>query len=89
MTYLKAVKELGTDDSEKVMAQLKKSKVNDMYTTNASIREDGRLMSDLKLVQVKTPQESKQPWDYYKVIQTIPAQEAFISKAESSCALFK
>jgi branched-chain amino acid transport system substrate-binding protein len=89
MTYLKAVKELGTDDSEKVMAHLKKSKVNDMYTTNASIREDGRLMSDLKLVQVKTPQESKQPWDYYKIVQTIPAEEAFISKAESACALLK
>jgi branched-chain amino acid transport system substrate-binding protein len=89
MTYLKAIKELGTDDSDKVMAHLKKSTVNDMYTTNASIREDGRLMSDLKLIQVKTPEESKQPWDYYKVVQTIPAEEAFISKAESKCPLFK
>lgn len=89
MTYLKAVKELGTDDTEKVMAYLKKTKVNDMYTTNARIREDGRLMSDLKLIQVKTPKESKQPWDYYKIIQTIPAEEAFISKAESQCPLLK
>jgi branched-chain amino acid transport system substrate-binding protein len=89
MTYLKAVKELGTDDTEKVMAHMKRSKVNDMYTKNASIREDGRLMSDLKLVQVKTPQQSKQPWDYYNVVETIPAEEAFLSKAESACSLLK
>jgi len=89
MTYLKAVKELGTDDTEKVMEHLKKSKVNDMYTKNASIRQDGRLMSDLKLVQVKSPQDSKQPWDYYNVIQTIPAEEAFVSKTESACSLLK
>jgi branched-chain amino acid transport system substrate-binding protein len=60
-----------------------------MYTKNASIREDGRLMSDLKLVQVKTPQQSKQPWDYYNVVETIPAEEAFLSKAESACSLLK
>jgi branched-chain amino acid transport system substrate-binding protein len=89
MTYLRAVKELGTDDSDKVMAYLKRSKVSDMYTTNARIREDGRLMSDLKLIQVKTPAESKEPWDYYKIVQTIPAEEAFVSKAESKCPLLK
>ena len=89
MTYLKAIKELGTDDTEKVMAYLKKSKVNDMYTSDASIREDGRLMSDLKLIQVKTPEESKQPWDYYQIVQTIPAEEAFISRGESKCPLLK
>ncbi|RJG03067.1 ABC transporter substrate-binding protein [Noviherbaspirillum sedimenti] len=89
MTYLKAVKTLGTDDSDKIMAYLKKNPVNDMYTSNAKIREDGRLMSDLKLIQVKTPAESKAPWDYYKIVQTIPAADAFTTKAESKCAMWK
>lgn len=89
MTYLKAVKAIGTDDSDKVMAQLKKTKVSDMYTTNATIREDGRLMSDLKLIQVKNPAESKYPWDYYKIVKTIPAAEAFTTKAESKCAIWQ
>ena len=89
MTYLKAVKALGTDDADKVMAYIKKTPVNDMYTSNARIREDGRLMNDMKLIQVKTPAESKYPWDYYKVVQTIPAEEAFTTKAESKCALWK
>ncbi len=89
MAYLNAVKTLGTDDSDKVMAHLKKTKISDMYTTNATIREDGRLMSDLKLIEVKTPAESKYPWDYYKIVQTIPAADAFTTKAESKCALWK
>jgi len=89
MTYLTAVKALGTDDSDKVMAYLKKTPVNDMYTSNAMIREDGRLMSDMKLIQVKTPAESKYPWDYYKIVQTISAADAFTTKAESKCAMWK
>ncbi|MEI6117080.1 MAG: ABC transporter substrate-binding protein, partial [Burkholderiales bacterium] len=89
MTYLDAVKATGTDDGDKVMAQLKKAKISDMYTTNATIREDGRMMGDLKLIQVKDPSESKYPWDYYKIAQIIPAAEAYTTKAESQCALWK
>jgi branched-chain amino acid transport system substrate-binding protein len=89
LSYLKAVKAAGSDDGDKVVAALKKSPVNDMYTSNATIRDDGRLMSDMQLIQVKTPAESKQPWDYYKVLQRIPAEEAFTSKADSKCALWK
>ncbi len=89
MTYLKAVRETGTDDGDKVLAHIRKGVVNDMYATNASVREDGRLMTDLKLVQVKTPEESKYPWDYYKIVRSIPAAEAFTTKAESKCALWK
>lgn len=89
MTYLKAAKETGTDDGDKVISQIRKGTVNDMYTTNAQVREDGRLMTDLKLIQVKTPEESKYPWDYYKIIRTIPAADAFTTKAESKCALWK
>jgi branched-chain amino acid transport system substrate-binding protein len=89
MTYLKAVKETGTDDGDKVIAHIRKGMVNDMYASNASVREDGRLMTDLKLVQVKMPEESKYPWDYYKIVRSIPAAEAFTTKAESKCALWK
>lgn len=89
LSYLKAVKAVGTDDSDKVMTYLRKTPITDMYTANAKIREDGRLMSDLKLIQVKSPAESKAPWDYYKVVQTIPATDAFVTKEESKCALWK
>jgi branched-chain amino acid transport system substrate-binding protein len=71
------------------MAELRKMRVNDMYTKDAWLRADGRMMTDMKLIQVKTPAESKQPWDYYKVLQKIPAEEAFTTKADSKCALWK
>jgi branched-chain amino acid transport system substrate-binding protein len=89
LTYLKAVQAAGSDDGDKVMAQLRKMRVNDMYTKDAWLRADGRMMTDMKLIQVKTPAESKQPWDYYKVLQKIPAEEAFTTKADSKCALWK
>jgi branched-chain amino acid transport system substrate-binding protein len=89
LTYLKAVQAAGSDDGDKVMAELRKMRVNDMYTKNAWLRADGRMMTDMKLIQVKTPAESKQPWDYYKVLQKIPAEEAFTTKADSKCALWK
>lgn len=87
--YLKAVKVLGTDDADKVMAQMKAAKVNDMFAKNGVIRPDGRMVHDMYLLQVKTPAESKYPWDYFKVIRTIPGDEVFMSKAESKCALWK
>lgn len=89
MTYLKAVKAAGSDDTDKVIAQMRKTKVNDMYTKNAYLRGDGTLVHDMYLMQVKTPAESKKPWDYYKVIQTIPGEEAWTTKAESKCASWK
>jgi branched-chain amino acid transport system substrate-binding protein len=63
--------------------------VNDLFTTNASIRADGRLMRDIYLVQVKTPEESKMPWDYFKVTGNIPAADAFRPASESVCPLLK
>lgn len=87
--YLNAVKVLGTDDADKVMAQMKAAKVNDMFAKNGVIRPDGRMVHDMYLLQVKTPAESKYPWDYFKVIRTIPGDEVFMSKAESKCALWK
>ena len=89
MTYLNAVKATGTDDSDKVMAHMKKTKINDMFTKGGEIRPDGRMVHDMYLMQVKTPSESKAPWDYYKVVATVPGAQAYLTKAESKCALWK
>ncbi len=89
MTYLNAVKAVGTDDSDKVMAQMKKTKINDMFTKGGEIRPDGRMVHDMYLMQVKKPAESKAPWDYYNVIATVPGAQAYLTKAESKCALWK
>jgi len=89
MAYLNAVKEAGTTDSDKVMAQLKKDKINDMYTQGGYIRQDGVLIHDMYLAQVKTPAESKGPWDLYNIVQTIPGEQAYTAKKDSTCALWK
>jgi branched-chain amino acid transport system substrate-binding protein len=87
--YLKAVKAAGTDDADAVMAQLKKQKINDMFTKNGVIRADGRMVHDMYLMQVKSPAESKEPWDYFKLAQTIPGEEAYTKLANSKCSLVK
>jgi branched-chain amino acid transport system substrate-binding protein len=89
MQYLMAVKAIGTDDGDKVMAHLRTSKFNDMFTKNAYLRADGRVVHDMTLFQVKAPADSKYPWDYLTKIQTIPAEQAFTAKAESKCGLWK
>jgi branched-chain amino acid transport system substrate-binding protein len=87
--YLAAVKAAGTDDSDKVMAKLKSTKINDMFAKNGVIRPDGRMVHDMYLMEVKKQSESKYPWDYYKVVQTIPGDQAYATKAESKCSLWK
>ncbi|HDR9485639.1 MULTISPECIES: ABC transporter substrate-binding protein [Burkholderia] len=87
-TYLKAVQAAGTTDSDKVMAELKKIKINDFYA-KGYIRTDGSMIHDMYLMEVKKPSESKEPWDYYKVLATIPGEQAFATKQESRCALWK
>jgi branched-chain amino acid transport system substrate-binding protein len=89
MTYLNAVKAIGTDDGSKVMAYMKSHKINDMFVKNAEIRPDGLLLHDMYLMQVKTPAESKYPWDYYKLVATIPGAQAYNTKAETKCASWK
>ena len=89
MNYLAVVKALKTDDGDKVMAQLKKTKINDMFAKNGEIRPDGRMVHDMYLMEVKKQADSKYPWDYYKVIQTIPGAQAYTTKAETKCALWK
>ncbi|MYM95146.1 ABC transporter substrate-binding protein [Duganella vulcania] len=87
--YLKAVKAVGTDDTDKVMAYLKANKINDMFAKNGVIRPDGRMVHDMYLMEVKKPSESKYPWDYYKVVATIPGDQAYATKAETKCSLWK
>ncbi len=87
--YLNAVKAANSDDTQKVMAMMKKTPVNDFFAKNGVIREDGRMVHDMYLMQVKKPDESKYPWDYYNVRQTIPAAEAFQPLAASKCSLVK
>lgn len=87
--YLRAIQAIGSDDSAKVMTQMKKTPINDFFATNGQIREDGRMVHDMYLVQVKKPEESTYPWDYYHVRQVIPAAEAFQPLSESRCPLIK
>lgn len=89
MHYLNAVKAAGTDSVDPVMAKMKETKINDMFAKNGVIRPDGRMVHDMYLMQVKTPAESKYPWDYYKIVQTIPGDQAFMTKAETKCVLWK
>ena len=89
LQYLTAVKAVGTDDADKVLAQMKKAKINDMFAKGGYIREDGRMIHDMYLMQVKTPAESTEPWDYYKVAETFKGEAAWTTKAESKCALWK
>jgi branched-chain amino acid transport system substrate-binding protein len=77
LTYLKAVKTVGSTDSDKVMAELKKTRINDMFAKGGYIRADGVMVHEMYVMQVKTPQESKYPWDYYKVLKVMKGEEAF------------
>jgi len=88
MTYLKAVQAAGTTDADKVMEKLKSMPIDDFYA-KGHIRPDGRFVHDMYLVQVKSPKESKAPWDYYKLLTTLPAEQVWTTKAESQCALWK
>ena len=87
--YLNAVKAVGNTDPDKIMAYLRKTRINDFFTQNGVVRPDGRMVHDMYLMEVKKPSESKRPWDYYKLVQTIPGEQAYMTKAESKCALWK
>ena len=77
LTWLKAVKAVGTTDPDRVMAELHKAKINDEFAQGGYIRADGLMVHEMYVMQVKTPQESKYPWDYYKVIKKMSGEEAF------------
>lgn len=89
MHYLKAVQETKTTDTGTVRKKMGETPVNDMFVSDGVIRADGRMMNDLYLAQVKTPEESKYPWDYYKIVGTIKAKDAFRSEADSECTLLR
>jgi branched-chain amino acid transport system substrate-binding protein len=87
--YLKAVQAAGTDDADAVLKKLREMKLNDVFVKDGVIRADGRMVHDYYLFQVKSPAESKYPWDYYKLISTIPGSQAFQPLSESRCPLIK
>ena len=89
MHYLKSIEAAGTDDAKTVMAKMKATPVNDFFAKGGVIREDGRFVHDMYVYQVKSPKESKAPWDYYKLVKTIPRDEAFRPLSESTCPLVK
>lgn len=87
--YLKAIEATGTDDTATVMAKMRETPINDFFAQNGKIREDGLMVHDMYLAQVKTPEESKGEWDYYKIVRVIPGEEAFGPLSESTCPLLK
>ncbi|MCD8512606.1 MAG: ABC transporter substrate-binding protein [Nitrincola sp.] len=87
MHYLNAVQATGTDDTQTVRRHMMDTPINDMFATNGIIREDGRMVHDMYLAQVKTPAESTNEWDLYNIIRTIPADEAYRPLSESVCRL--
>ena len=87
-TYLKAVQAIKSVDADKVMEYIKKTPIDDFYAKGV-VRPDGRFVHDMYLMQVKSPAESTQPWDYYKVVSKLAGDQVFTTKAESRCALWK
>jgi branched-chain amino acid transport system substrate-binding protein len=87
--YLRAIDAAGTDEAKAVMAKMREIPVNDFYARNGKVREDGRMVHDMYFVQVKTPEESTGPWDYYKILSTIPSDQAFRPLGEGGCPLVK
>ena len=87
MQYLKAVEATGSDDAQTVRQQMIKTPINDMFASNGYIREDGRMVHDMYLTRVKTPEESANEWDLYEIVRTIPGDEAFRPLSESKCKL--
>ncbi len=89
MHYLQAVKASGSDDGQTVMTQMRKLPINDFFTKNGYIREDGRVMRDFALMEVKSPDESKAPWDYFKMVKMLTPNETAIPIKDSECSLIK
>ena len=89
LNYLLAVKATGSDDADKVLAHMRKTKVNDVFAKGGYIRPDGRMVHDMYLMQVKSPDKSTEPWDYYNIVETFKGEAAWTTRAESKCALWK
>ena len=87
--YLRAIEATGTDEAKAVMGKMREIPVNDFYAKNGRVREDGRMVHDMYFAQVKTPEELNGPWDYYKILSTIPGDQAFRPLDEGGCPLVK
>jgi branched-chain amino acid transport system substrate-binding protein len=88
-TYLSAVKAAGSTEPNKVMDELRKMKINDMFTEDGMIRADGLMEHSMYVMQVKRPSESKYPWDYYRIVRKMSGEQAFGKLADSTCPLVK
>jgi branched-chain amino acid transport system substrate-binding protein len=89
MHYLKAIDAVGTDDATKVMAQMKATPIHDFFAKDGKIREDGRMVHDMYLFEVKKPEESKGDWDLYKLLATVPGDQAFRPIEKGGCPFIK
>ncbi len=87
--YLKSVEAADTDETRAVMTKMRSTPINDFFVKNGTIRDDGRMVHGMYLYEVKKPAESKGQWDYYKLVATIPADQAFLPLSESKCPLVK
>jgi branched-chain amino acid transport system substrate-binding protein len=87
--YLKAVQEAGTDDADAVLKKLRSMRIDDAFATNGHLREDGQMVHDMYIVEVKSPEQSKAKGDYTAILQTIHGDEAFQTAAQSDCPTFK
>jgi branched-chain amino acid transport system substrate-binding protein len=85
--YLNAIQEVGSDQAKAVVDQMKATPIHDFFAKNGQVREDGRMVHEMYLAQVKTPDESEGRWDYLKILRTIPADQAFLPLEESTCSL--
>ncbi|MDK1390055.1 ABC transporter substrate-binding protein [Sinorhizobium sp. 8-89] len=89
LQYLKAIEKAGSDDADAVAKELHALPVNDVFAKNGTVAPNGRMIHDMYLLEVKKPDESKEPWDYFKILATIPGKDAFIDPAQSGCDLVK
>jgi branched-chain amino acid transport system substrate-binding protein len=87
--YLKAIKAAGTDDPAKAMAKMRELPIEDTFVHGGRLREDGRVIRDMYLAKVKTPEQSREPWDYLEIIKTVKGEDAFRPVSESKCPLLK
>ena len=89
MHYLKAIKEAGTDETEAVAAKMREMPVSDFFAENGKVGANGRMISDVYLLEVKKPDESKGEWDYFNVRATIPGDQAYLDPSKAGCPLVK
>jgi branched-chain amino acid transport system substrate-binding protein len=87
--YLKAIRAAGTDDPAKVRAKMRELPIEDVFVHGGRLREDGRVIRDMYLAKVKTPAQSKEPWDYLEIVKTVKGEDAFRPVAESTCPLLQ